>query len=171
MTIEFLAGDNAEQTRLAALEYDAVWHNVRNSLFQVLPSQLRDNLKGKRCKCLVGHFASHSGETHEEPMRLRATYSRQQKTCMMVHELLHRSFFQMGTARIYSDEHHLLCPILYELLSEILGHEAAEDQIRFEGNLSERYMFAWQRFKSQPIETRFSSAKSDLELLRRIQTG
>lgn len=79
------------------------------------------------------------------PMRLRASYSADNKKGTLVHELAHRMNVQLKKRPKELDEHRLLFLYLYDLYDDLYGREFADGQVAFGRTLKGLYDYdgAW----------------------------
>lgn len=141
--LEFIASSPAFEA--ATSEYRSIWqqegHRIVDALHRYSAAQIPD----RHIRVIVFEGVSNSGRSGG-PLRLRASYPEPVKRATLSHELLHRYVDQVpGLRSCYPEIHDIMAVVLFEVWSELWGHQFAIEQAQVESERSERYRTSWSR--------------------------
>lgn len=87
----------------------------------------------KEISVIIYEGISFSGD-EDLPMKLRASYSLDEKKGTLIHELGHRLIEQIKERPADLDEHLILFLILYDIWAELYGQDFADEMVNIESS-------------------------------------
>ena len=141
--LEFVA--STPEFESATSEYRSIWVSQGGRIIEALERYSGAQIPDRRLRVIVFEGVSSSGRPGG-PLRLRASYAEPVKRATLSHELLHRYVGQVpGLGSCYPEIHDVMAVVLFELWSELWGHDFATEQAQVESARSERYRVSWSR--------------------------
>jgi len=128
----------------AANEYSEIWKKDRQKIIKLIEKYSQLTFKTK-----VINAVTFEGISYSTPMRLKSSYSSDQKETTLVHELLHRllvdnNFWFDKKDTFHEDIHKIIDLILYDIWVELLGKDLANKSKDIEiGYGDPTYKKAW----------------------------
>lgn len=144
VVITFAAQQKSATFEAAAVEYRRIWAAEGNHIIEGLERITGLTFPEKSLTVEIYEGPSFSG-LGKDPMRLRASYTPDNKKGALVHELGHRMNAQIGKRPSDPDEHRLLFLYLYDLYVDLYGKDFADRQVAFSRSLKGLYNYdaAW----------------------------
>jgi hypothetical protein len=128
----------------AADAYRRLWAEEGSRITQELEQRTTLTFVGRTIPAVVFEGPSSSGN-RDVPMRLRASYTADEKKSALVHELGHRLIAQLAIRPADLDEHRVLNLFLYDAWESLWGKDFADRQVEVESGRRGLYDYesAW----------------------------
>ena len=154
VTLTFTPESKTPAFETAAADYRSIWEAEGARIIEAM--ERLTTLRFPQKKIAIQVFEGPSNASlrfnragvpvgSRDPMRLRASYSADNKKGTLVHELGHRMNLNLRTRPEDLDEHRLLFLYLYDLYVDLYGKEFADAQVAFGRTLRGLYDYdtAW----------------------------
>jgi hypothetical protein len=154
VTLTFTPQSKTPAFDAAAAEYRSIWRAEGARIIEAMERLTMLRFPQKKIEIQVFEGPSMAGVLFNragvpvgarDPMRLRASYSADNKKGTLVHELGHRMNLNLRSRPQDLDEHRLLFLYLYDLYVDLYGQEFADGQVAFGRTLKGLYDYdtAW----------------------------
>jgi hypothetical protein len=154
VTLTFTPESKTPAFEAAAAEYRSIWAAEGARVIEAMERLTTLRFPQKNIKIQVFEGPSNASLLFNragvpvgsrDPMRLRASYSADNKKGTLVHELGHRMNLNLRRRPQDLDEHRLLFLYLYDLYVDLYGKEFADGQVAFGRTLKGLYDYdtAW----------------------------
>jgi hypothetical protein len=154
VTLTFTPQSKTPAFDAAAAEYRSIWKAEGARIIEAMERLTVLRFPQKKIEIQVFEGPSMAGLLFNragvpvgarDPMRLRASYSADNKKGTLVHELGHRMNLNLRSRPQDLDEHRLLFLYLYDLYVDLYGQEFADGQVAFGRTLKGLYDYdtAW----------------------------
>jgi len=125
----------------AAQEYRQIWADEGERMIAAMEAETGLAFPDPEIAVTVYEGVSWTG-LGRRPMRMRASYSTEEKRGALVHELGHRLVGRLPRPPGI-DHHRLLNLFLYDVWTELYGRDFADRMVRFERSKGRVYRAAW----------------------------
>ena len=146
LQINFCPESDKKEYIIAAREYTNIWKRNQKKIITLI-----EKYSNLTFKTTIINATTYEGISYSSPMRLRSSYSKNQKLAVLVHELLHRllidnNFWFNKDLNIRTLEiHKLIYLILFDIWCDLLGNGAAlKEKEREIGYGNRVYKEAWE---------------------------
>ena len=165
VTMTFAPQNKDQRFEAAAAEYREIWAAEGARIIPAMEQITTLKFPEKNVKVEVYEGTSFSGRGGA-PMRLRASYPRDIKKGVVVHELGHRMIGQLRKRPVGLDEHQLLFLFLYDLWENLYGKDFADREVAFERTLKGLYDYdgTWTSTLSMSRDERMAKFKEVLKI-------
>lgn len=154
VTLTFTPESKTPAFEAASAEYRSIWAAEGARVIEAMERLTTLRFPQKNIKIQVFEGPSNASLLFDragvpvgsrDPMRLRASYSADNKKGALVHELGHRMNLNLRTRPRDLDEHRLLFLYLYDLYVDLYGNQFADEQVAFGRTLKGLYDYdaAW----------------------------
>ena len=140
VTLTFTPESKTAAFEAAAAEYRSIWEAEGARIIEAMERLTKLRFPQKKIEIQVFEGPSNASLRFNragvpvgsrDPMRLRASYSADNKKGTLVHELGHRMNLNLRKRPEDLDEHRLLFLYLYDLYVDLYGREFADAQVAF----------------------------------------
>lgn len=128
----------------ASKEYEDIWTNENEKILKAFENITGITFEQKEIKVVVYEGVSISGSL-VSPMKMRASYSIDEKKGTLIHELGHRLIASMHQRIENIDEHQTLNLFLYDVWESLYGKDFADKMVEIESKRKGIYNYknAW----------------------------
>ena len=136
-----------------ANRYRTIWEEDGERIIAALEARTCMPFSEPSVRATVADAVSHSGG-QDSPMRLRFSYTRNEKKSTLVHELAHRHLWQLEKRLDDIDGHMTLYLVLEQVWADVWGEEFADARVQGESGWDEDYESAWAWARSMTSDER-----------------